>query len=142
MTTILEAVKTYIKTYTGIGSDGVLLADYLSGEVGEFAISPQPGAKIVESYIEGGSVRQFTFALQMMAMTADEATRLVNEGFFEGVADWFESQTIAGTLPTLNNNQHPTLIEATSQPFLYQQGESEVAIYQMTCRLQYDQDAP
>jgi hypothetical protein len=142
MTTIiiLEALKTFIKTYSGIGANGVVLADYLSGKPNEFAISPQPGNKIVEKYINGGSVRQFSFALQMTVFTADEAVRITNNGFYEGISDWFESQTLAGTLPTLNTNQHPTLIEALSQPALFQQGESETGIYSMQCRLEYDQD--
>jgi hypothetical protein len=77
-----------------------------------------------------------------MALTADDATRITNSGFFEALSDWMESQTEAGTFPTLNSNQHPTKIEATTQPFLFQNGESESAIYQMTCRLSYDQDKP
>jgi len=142
MTTIINALKTYIKTYSGIGASGVVMVDFLSGVPDEFAISPQPSNKIVEQYIDGRSVRQFSFAFQMMASTADEAKRLTNNGFYEGISDWFESQTIAGTLPTLNSNQHPTLIEALSQPALFQQGESNTGIYSMQCRLEYDQDKP
>jgi hypothetical protein len=143
-TTILAALQTYIKTYSGIGSNGIVLVDALNGNPNEFSISPQPGVRIIETDIAGGSTRQFNFALQMIALTADDATRLANSGFFEGVADWFESQTLAGVFTglTLNSNQHPTIIEAVSQPFLYQQGESETAIYQMTCRIEYDQDKP
>lgn len=139
--TIIAALKTYIKTYSGM-SDGLVLVDALSGNDTEYAIVPLPGNKIIEEYIDGGSLRQFPFALQMMALTPDDATRIENQGFFEGVSDWFESQTKSGTFPTLNSNQHPEEIEATSQPFLYQQGESETAIYQLSCALTYKQDAP
>jgi hypothetical protein len=141
-TTILAALNTYIKTYPAIGSSGVVMVDYLSGNPNEFAISPQPGNKIVEKFIDGGSTREFPFAFQMMAYTADEATRLANSGFYEALSDWFESQTEAGILPTLNANQTPLTIEAISQPFLFQQGESEIAIYQMTCKLTYEQAKP
>jgi hypothetical protein len=141
-TTIIAALKTYIQTYSGIGASGVLMVDFLSGNPGEFCISPQPGEKIITRYVDNSSLRQFPFAFQMMAYSADEATRMANNGFYEGISDWFESQTLAGTLPTLNTNQHPALIEATSQPFLFQQGESGTAVYQMNCRLEYDQDKP
>ncbi|RPJ29447.1 MAG: hypothetical protein EHM33_00950 [Chloroflexi bacterium] len=144
MTTVVisEAVKTYLKTYSGIGSSAVVLVDYLSGNPSEYAVSQQPGTVVLETYLTGATERQFNFALQMMAYTADDAARIANSGFFEGVAAWLESQSEAGTFPTLNTNQHPTDIRATGQPFLYQQGESETAIYQMNCALLYDQDAP
>lgn len=142
MTTILSAIKTYIKTYSGIGANGVVMVDHLSGNPNEYAIIPQPGEKIVTEFISGSSDRQFPFALQMMAYTADDATRMANNGFFEAVSDWFESQTNAGTFPTLNSNQHPTKIEATATPFLYQEGESDISVYQMSCALLYHQDKP
>ena len=141
-TTVLAALQTYIKTYSGIGSSTAVMVDYLDDTPNAFAISPQPGNPIVEKYINGASVRQFSFAFQMMVFTVDDAVRLTNNGFYEGISAWFESQTLAGTLPTLNNNQHPTVIEATSQPALFQQGESGTGIYSMQCRLEYDQDAP
>ncbi len=140
-TTIIAALKTYIKTYSGV-SGGLVLVDALTGNTNEYAIVPLPGSKLIEGYVDGGSLRQFPFALQMMAYTADDIARIENNGFFEGVSDWLESQTNNDTLPTLNSNQHPERIESTSQPFLYQQGESETAIYQMSCNLIYKQDKP
>ncbi len=139
---IVDALKSYLKTYSGIGSSGVVMVDFLSGQPTEYAISPQPGPVIVRECIDGRSERQFAFALQMMAYTADDAARIANNGFLEAVATWFESQTKAGTFPTLNSNQHPTKMEATTQPFLFQAGESGASVYQMTCVLLYDQDAP
>jgi len=142
MTHIIDAVKTYIKTYGSLDSNAAVLVDFLGNTPTQYAINPLPGAKVIESYITGASLREFPFSFQSMESTADELERLSNNGFFEAFSDWLESQTLAETFPTLNANQHPILIEATSWGYLFQQGESDTGIYSIQCRLQYEQDAP
>jgi hypothetical protein len=142
MTTILDAVKTYIKTYGSLDSNAAVLVDYLGQSPTQYAIVPVPGTKILEKYIDGGSRREFPFSFQSMESTANELERIANNGFFEAFADWLESQTNANVLPTLNANQHPTIIEATGWGYLFQQGESDTGIYSIQCRLEYEQDRP
>ena len=94
---------------------------------------------IVESYINGGSLREFPFAFQSMASTADDLERLQNIGFYEAFADWLETQSLAGTLPTLGAKQTAEKIEALNWAYLYEQGESSTGVYQITCKLTYTQ---
>ena len=117
-----------------------LWVDYLGSDPTQYAVVPLAGGKIVASYIDGSSQREFPFAFQSMESTADDLERLENNGFFEAFADWLDSQTEAGLLPTLAAGKTPELIEATSWGYLYQQGESESGIYQVNCRLVYQQD--
>jgi hypothetical protein len=140
-TTILQAIKTFIATYTGLEALAPLSVDYIGSEPPYYAIVPLAGSKIVENYIDGGSKREFPFALQSMEMTADEGERLENAGFYEGFSDWLESQTNAGILPTLNANQTAEEIVTLGQPYLFQQGESSTGIYQIQCKLTYRQAA-
>jgi hypothetical protein len=137
---ILSAVQTYIKTYGSLVSNAPVLIDFLGTDPVGYSVVSLPGPKIVEQYLNGGSKREFPFALQVMFSTADDATRLENLGFLEAFADWLESQTEAGTLPTLGSGKEAEKIEALDQAFLYEQGVSDRGIYSIQCKLTYGQD--
>ncbi len=137
---IISALKTYIKTYTGLKTGAPVWVDYIGPNPTEYAIIPLPGSKIIEQYITGGSMREYPFAFQSAEYTADELERLETGGFFEAFADWLESQTLAGVLPTLGAKQTALEIEATSWAYLFEQGNSETGIYQVQCRLIYEQE--
>jgi hypothetical protein len=66
--------------------------------------------------------------------------RIENSGFYETLADWLEEQTKAGNLPTLDAGKTAESIEAVTWGFVYQQGESATGIYQITCKLVYEQE--
>lgn len=136
---ILSAVKAYIATYTGLPTGAPLWVDFLGDNPSGYAIIPLPGERIVERYIDGGSEREFPFAFQSMESTADELERLENNGFYEAFADWLETQDKAGVYPTLATGKTPTGIEATGWGYLFQQGESDTGIYQIQCKLTYEQ---
>jgi hypothetical protein len=85
-------------------------------------------------------MREYPFAFQSAEYTADELERLETSGFFEAFADWLESQTNAGVLPTLGAKQTALEIEATSWAYLFEQGNSETGIYQIQARLIYEQE--
>jgi hypothetical protein len=139
---ILSSVQTYIKTYGSLASNAPVLIDFLGTDPVGYSIVSLPGSKIVEQYINGDSKREFPFALQVMFSTADDATRLENLGFLEAFADWLESQTLAGTLPTsLGTGRTAEKIEALDQAFLYEQGVSDRGIYSIQCKLTYGQTA-
>lgn len=139
---MISALKTYIATYTGLDASAALLVDVLGKEPTQYAIVPIPGARIVESYIDGGSKREYPFAIQSMEANGDEATRMAINEFYESLADWFETQTEAGTLPTLAAGKTPESIEALGWGFLQEFGESGVGLYQIQAKLTYEQVAP
>jgi hypothetical protein len=137
---IIQSVRTYLATYTGLKTGAPLWVDFLGNNPSEYAVIPLAGSKVIESYINGSSQREFPFAFQSMESTADDLERLENSGFFETFADWLETQSEAGTLPTLGTGQTSELIEATGWGYLYEQGNSDTGVYQIQCRLVYDQD--
>lgn len=136
---VISAVRTYLAGYSGLKTGAPLWVDYLGSDPTQYAVIPLAGTKIVESYINGSSLRVFPFAVQSMESTADDLERLDNNGFFETFSDWLESQTAAGLLPTLSAGKTPELIEATGWGFLYEIGVSDTGIYQVQCRLVYKQ---
>jgi hypothetical protein len=141
-TTIIKALKTYMKSSSQLASGASILTDFLGKNPKNYSIVPQPGAHVIEYNVDYSSEREYPFAIQSMESTADELTRIANSGFYEALADWFETQTQDGNMPTLNSNQYPIAIQATSWAFLSEQGESTTGVYQILCKLVYDQDAP
>jgi len=139
---IISGLQSFVAGYSALDKDAIVSVDQLGALAAEYAIVPLPGARVLEGYINGGSLREYPFALQSKEYTADELTRLATSEFFEGFADWLETQTAAGSLPTLGTGQTATRIEATGWAHLYQIGQSDVGIYQIMCRLEYEQAAP
>lgn len=136
---LISAVRTYLAGYTELKDDAPLWVDYLGPNPTEYAISPLAGPRIVERYLDGGSLREFPFGFQSMESTADDLERLETIGFFEAFADWLEAQTNSGAFPTLGAKQTPIRIEALGWGYLYEQGISDTGIYQVQCKLTYEQ---
>lgn len=137
---IISAIRTYLGTYTGLTAGSPIWVDYMGPTPTEYSVSPLAGSRIVETYIDGSSTREYPFAFHSMESTAADLERLDNSGFFESFADWLDSQTEAGVLPTLGAGKTAEVIEALGWGFLYEQGNSETGIYQVQCRLQYKQE--
>lgn len=138
--TIIESLKAYLKTCPNL-ADGALLEVDHNGPAIQYAIVPLPGARVLETYIDGASLREFPFAFQTAAITADDAERIDNAGFQETFADWLEAQTEAGNLPALGAGKTAESIAATSWGYLFEQGESDTGVYQIQCKLTYHQAA-
>lgn len=140
--TLIESVRTYLLTYNGLEDNAAFLVDVLGKEPTQYSLVPLPGATILETYINGSTLRQFSFALQSMEYTADDPTRIVNYAFYEAFSDWIETQNEARNFPTLSAGKTPESIEVLGQPILFEFGESGTGIYQIQCRLVYKQNAP
>ncbi len=138
---LISAIQTYLKTYTGLRSGAPVWVDYLGATPTEYAIIPLPGARVLEWYLDGGSTREYSFAFKIMESTAADAVRLDTAAFTEAFADWLEAQTLADVLPTLATGKTAESIEAVNWGYLEQQGESDTATYLITCRLVYGQTA-
>jgi hypothetical protein len=106
-----------------------------------YVIRPISGNPILETYINGQSRRVFPFAFQSVEYTMDELERLDTINFFEDFSEWLETQSNAGTLPTLDSGKTPERIEAVDWAYLFEQGDSNTGIYQIRCQLVYEQDA-
>ena len=105
-----------------------------------FSIVSMPGPKIAKTYLNGGTLREFPFSFQSMRITADEAARLENLGFYEAFSDWLEQQIKNDILPDLGDGKTAWSVEATNWGFLMKEGESGTAIYSIQCKLTYEQE--
>lgn len=137
---LIAAVRTYLLTYSGLADAAPLLVDTLGKEPTQYALVPLPGPRIVQTFLDDSTVREFAFAVQSMESTADDPARIANHEFLETLAEWIESQNQAKVFPTLDAGKTPTNIEVLGQPILFEFGESGTGIYQLQCKLTYDQE--
>jgi hypothetical protein len=137
---VVSDVRDYIASYAGLETDAPVWVDFLGPEPIQYSIVPTPGPSVLERYLNGASLRQFTFAVQSVEATEDDFDRLATSGFYEALSDWFESQTEAGALPDLGSGKKAVQLEATGWAFLFARGESQTGIYQIQARLVYEQD--
>lgn len=137
---IIGAIQTYLKNYSDLKSGAPVWVDYLGDLPVEYAIQPLPGSIVLESYINGSSLRSYAFAFQSMESTADDLERLGTQGFYEEFAEWLEQQTENEDLPILGNGKTALSIKATGWGYLYRQGESATGVYQIQCQMTYKQE--
>ena len=136
---IIEALRTYLATYSGLKTGAPLWVDSIGPEPNQYAIIPLAGEKIIEKYLDDGSLREYPFAFQSLVNTTDDPERLETNGFFETLSEWFEAQTAANILPDLASNKKAISIEALGWGYLFEQGNSDTGIYQIQCKLTYEQ---
>lgn len=141
MTTVIESLQTYFKTYGSLVSNAPVLIDALGKEPTEYSINPLPGTRIVEQYLDTSTLREYPFAFNSMSSTADDLERLQNSGFYEALAEWLDTQTNTNVLPTLGTKQTAIRIEALGWGYLFEAGDSGTGIYQIQCKLTYEQAA-
>jgi hypothetical protein len=139
--TVISAIQDYIKGYTELDKDAPVWVNYLSDSPVEYSIVPIPGEQIIAEYVTGKTSREFPFALQSMESTADEVARLESLGFYEEFAEWLRSQSEAGYFPEMDEGQSPFKIYATGWGMLFEQGQSQTGIYQIQCKLEYEQNS-
>lgn len=136
---MISAVRDYIKTYSGLTSGSGVWVDSVGPGPVDYGVIPLPGARVLSEYINGSSQREFPFAFRAVLSTADNLTRLQNNGFYESFADWLESQSKAGVFPTLGSGKQAELVEATGWGYLFEDG-AKAGTYQINCRVVYQQD--
>ena len=136
---IIGEMVTYLKGYSGLVMGAPLWVNHLGGTATQYAILPLPGEKVIEVDILDRKTCEYPFAFQSMESTADDLARLENLGFYEDLAAWFDSQTEAGELPDLGPKKTAIAIEALTWGYIFEQGESQTGVYQVNCRLVYEQ---
>ncbi len=136
---IIEALRKYIKTYTGLKTNAPIWVHYLDYRPVQYSIFPLAGARVISEDIVGNRLMEFTFAMQSMESTSEDIDRLESSGFYESFAQWLDDQTRLKVFPNLQSDQKPESIEALGWGIMFQQGDDETAIYQIQCRLVYMQ---
>lgn len=140
---ILKAVRIFIKNQCpclGTYKKGIGI-DQLGADPIAYVIEPLPVNPIVKQYINGDSVRRFSFVFASTRYYgSDVLTNLENSNFFSEFSDWLEKCSREGTLPDLGEKKEPWALKTTDTGYLMNE-QANTARYQIECELQYYQEA-
>lgn len=136
----IQNLKTYFTSYSGLtGTNSPILTDFLGALPTQYAIIPLPGQRIVATYLNDKKQKEYPFAFQSIEYTADELERMDVNAFYEALGDWLDSQSEAEVLPTLDAGKTAEKIEALGWGYLLDDGDSGTGVYQIQCKLTYEQ---
>lgn len=133
---IVESVRDFILTCPFL-SDGRVNIDYAGVQPTEYTLNGTPINKTIKRYIDGTSIRQFSFLFGSVERYGpDLRNNIENSGFYEEFDNWLDQQTRLGNLPDLGDRRQAQKIEAQSTGYLFDNGD-DTGRYQIQCRLVY-----
>ena len=99
---MIEKIREYFIENKIIDENCRINVDFLGEEPTEFALEPIPINPIVESYINGSSLRQFQFQLlSCNAYGADVIQNVANSSFYEKLYETIENNSKKRNLPNI-----------------------------------------
>ena len=117
-----------------------LLFSYLAEQEGSCAIVPIQGDAAIKWYLDGSSVREYSFALQLLRRVSDSTddTNTGNAYILRQWVEWLSEQQRDGNYPDFGERCSDYTLEVLSNmPMLAQQYENGMGMYQFFARLQY-----
>lgn len=135
--TILDSLKEWFATCPLL-ADNSISVDYLDKDVDtSINLDTVPTNPIIQKFVDGGSKRQFTFVLASCEPWGNDVIQnLENNGFYEELQKWIESNT---DLPVLDQDKKALYVEALTYGYLMS-NDSDRAYYQIQLRLVYFQE--
>ena len=138
MKTIIECVREWLKTYSGL--TGRLDVDFLDNEAETYSVDTIPCPEVVKRYRDGSCVKQFQFAVSSRCVYDQNiAQNLANLQFFTDFTEWVEGKARAGQLPDMDGNRYAQRIEVLSTAYPFIVSEDGKARYQTQMKLEYFQ---
>ncbi len=111
--------------------------DFLGSLSGSVSISPEEGARIIKSYVGGGSLREYPFGISLrLFRNTSLADNLRGEQFTEELADWVEMMSDGGNLIELGEGLCAQRLEVLSGGWLEEE-DTNYATYKIKLRLIY-----
>lgn len=136
---IIEGIRDYLSSYDEISGETPIWVQYLGTDPGQFSISPLPGDRTIDEYIDGTKLMVYPFAIESVENADDDPERADTNQFYESLADWLEEQTLARNLPDLPSGKTAEEIKASTWGYLNEFGESGTETYLIQCELIYKQ---
>ena len=140
--TVIESVKNFIAQCPYLDELACVNVDFLPENPDTYSIEEVPTQTVLRRYLDGGSLRQFTFVFAARLRYSDEVRNNIdNSGFYEDFAAWLEECTENENLPVMASGYSPEKIEALSNGYLFDiSGDITNARYQIQCRLTYEKE--
>lgn len=131
----ISAIRTYLATYQKLESNRPVWVEMLSPNPLSYTVFLVPGKQVTED-ITGGKIVEYPFAFGAIETLADDSGLDAAE-FYEEFADWLDTQTEGGTLPTLDTGKTALSIEALDTATIIERAE-KTGVFQILCKLIYE----
>lgn len=139
MNSVLQAIADWLRGCPLL-ADQRLNVNYLGAEPVEYAIIEAPTTPVLQSYLDGSSIRQRAVAITAVKdYSPDLLQQLAETGFWEAFAQWVEAQNEAETLPDLGDGKTSLVVEVSATHYLLQT-TAQTARYQIQLLLTYEQE--
>ena len=136
--TVMQSVQKWLKTYSKLS--GRLDVDFLDENADTYSVDTIPCEEIIKRYMDGGTVKQFQFAVSSRRFYEQNIKQnLSNLQFFEDLTAWVESKARSRQLPTMDKGRTAQKIVVTSTAYPFSISEDGKARYQIQMRLEYYQ---
>ena len=136
--TVMQSVQKWLKTYSKLS--GRLDVDFLDENADTYSVDTIPCEEIIKRYMDGGTVKQFQFAVSSRRFYEQNIKQnLSNLQFFEDLTAWVESKARSRQLPTMDKGRTAQKIVVTSTAYPFIISEDGKARYQIQMRLEYYQ---
>ena len=138
--TIIGSLRSYFQAFPGLQRERLDI-DCLAHEVDRFSIDAVPCEPVLQSYLDGGTVRQYLFTISSrFYFGTDLAQQERNLVFVEDLERWLEEQQFFRRMPDLGPGRTPRHLEITNSAYPYLISDSGKARYQIQLRLEYYQE--
>lgn len=122
--------------------DGVFHVDALGCEPVEYALTTEVTSPVIQTYIDGSTVRQYRFNFNSReAYSMDRILAVQNESFYEDFCNWVEEQSMIGNLPEMPEGCEAQALAVLTPGYMLD-ATMENAFYQVQLQLQYFKEAP
>ena len=139
MNSVLQAFADWLRDCPLL-ADQRLNVNYLGAEPVEYAIIEAPTTPVLQSYLDGSTIRQRAVAITAVKdYSSDLLQQLAETGFWEAFAQWVETQNEAETLPDLGDGKTSLAVEVSATHYLLQT-TAQTARYQIQLLLTYEQE--
>lgn len=137
---IIEGISDYFLKCPLL-KDGVFRVDAMGDHGIEYAIETSVFTPILETYINGDTLRQYQFDFGSREYySMDRIQNIQNSAFYENFSNWIEEQNKRMNFPELPEDCHPEALEILSPGYLFD-GSMRNARYKIQLRLLYVKEA-
>lgn len=137
---IMEGITNYFLSCPLL-KDGVFRVNALGSEPVEYALESAITSPVVQTYIDGSSIRQYQFNFNSRdAYSMDRIMAIQNESFYEDFCSWVEEQSMAGNLPEMPEGCEAQALAVLAPGYMLD-ATMENAFYQVQLQLKYYKEA-
>ena len=137
---IIQGVVDYV-TQCPLLKNGLIRVDTLGSKPIEYVVEVLPTNPIVQTYINGGTIRQYLFSIGSREYYAlDMLQNISNSEFYEQLQEWFEEQDKLKNFPNIGKDKEVQNIELVTSGYLFAT-DRKTARYQMQFRIVYFKEA-